>query len=152
MNARKLRKSSDDLGEAAYAKMKGFKCVGRKGRTFYFDILEEEIEVFESLNLEYINSTYHDFDACIMSLKKLTERLANSANLKKSINDLGTAAYLKMHGFKCAGRKHRNFYFEIADEDISKFDMLNLEYINSDYHEFDSAIMGLKKTGEYLSD
>lgn len=149
---KKLRKSSDDLGEAAYVRMKGFKCVGRKGRTFYFDVTLEELESFEALNLEYINSPYHDFDACIMSLKKVSERLASTANTKKGISDLGAAAYLKMHGFKCAGRNHRNFYFEIADEDLEKFDMLSLEYINSEYHNFDSAIMCLKKIGEYVSD
>lgn len=148
----KLRKASDDLGEAAYVRMKGFKCVGRKGRTFYFDVTQEELETFESLNLEYINSPYHDFDACIMSLKKVSERLAPTANTKKGISDLGAAAYLKMHGFKCAGRHHRNFYFEIADENLEKFDMLSLEYINSEYHNFDSAIMCLKKIGEYVAD
>lgn len=149
---KKIRKSIDDLGEAAYVRMKGFKCVGRKTRNFYFDIFDNEIETFESMNLEYINSPYHDFDNCIMSLKKVSDRLYDSANLSKPVQDLGAAAYLKMHGFKCSGRKNRNFYFEVADEDTEKFDLLNLEYINSKYHDFDSAIMSLKKMGDYLID
>jgi hypothetical protein len=146
-----VRRSVDDLGEAAYIRMKNYRCVGRKARSFYFDISEEEIETFESLNLEYINSPYHDFDSCIMSLKKVVERLTSTANMQKPVPDLGAAAYLKMHGFKCAGRRGRNFYFEVAEEDLEKFDMLNLEYVNSSYHAFDSAIMCLKKIGEYLS-
>lgn len=146
------RRSVDDLGEAAFVRMKGFKCVGRKGRSFFFDILDEEVEVFDTLNLEYINSPYHDFDSCIMSLKKVVERLSATANTRKPVHDLGAAAYLKMHGFKCAGRKTRNFYFEVAEEDSEKFDSLNIEYVNSHYHDFDSAIMSLKKIGEYLPD
>ena len=152
MEARKVRKPVDDLGEAAFARMEGFKCVGRKGRTFYFDIPEEAVETFDNLNLEYINSPYHDFDSCIMSLKKVAERLSTMANARKPVHDLGAAAYLKMHGFKCAGRRTRNFFFEVAEEDSDKFDMLNIEYVNSHYHDFDSAIMSLKKIGEYLPD
>lgn len=147
-----IRRSVDDLGEAAFVRMKGFKCVGRKGRTFYFDIPEDQIDVFDTLNLEYINSPYHDFDSCIISLKKVAERLTATANTRKPVHDLGAAAYLKMHGFKCAGRRTRNFYFEVADEDMEKFDILNLEYVNSHYHDFDSAIMCLKKIGEYLAE
>jgi len=147
-----VRKSVDDLGEAAYIRMKGYKCVGRKVRNFYFDVPEDQVEVFDSLNLEYINSPYHDFDSCIMSLKKVVERLSPTANMRKPVPDLGAAAYLKMHGFKCAGRKTRNFYFEVEEEEQDKFDRLNLEYVNSYYHDFDSAIMSLKKIGDYLSD
>ena len=126
-----IRKPVDDLGEAAFARMKGYKCVGRKGRTFFFDVTEESVIQFEDLNLEYINSPYHDFDACIMSLKKVVERLREpSTMIRKTVSDLGAAAFVKMHGFRCAGRKTRNFYFEVADEDVEKFDSLNLEYIS----------------------
>ena len=147
------RKPVNDLGEAAFARMKGYKCVGRKSRTFYFDVPEDSTDKFEDLNLEYINSPYHDFDACIMSLKKVIERLMEpNGMVRKTVSDLGAAAFVKMHGFKCVGRKTRNFYFEVAQEDIEKFDSLNLEYINSQYHDFDSAIMSLKKISEFLAD
>jgi hypothetical protein len=142
-----------DLGEAAFAKMKGFRCVGRKGRSFFFDVPVGAEEKFDALNLEYINSPYHDFDACIMSMKKVADRLSEPrGQLRKAVSDLGSAAYLKMHGFKCAGRRGRNFFFEVADEDVEKFDMLNFEYVNSQYHDFDSAIMCLKKIGEYMAE
>lgn len=147
-----VRKQVDDLGEAAYVRMKGYKCVGRKGRGFYFDISEDDTDQFDAMNLEYINSPYHDFDSCIMSLKKVKERLSSTANVRKPVSDLGAAAYLKMHGFKCCGRRGRHFFFEVADEDVEKFDMLNLEYINSHYHDFDSMLMSLKKVPECLPD
>ncbi len=147
-----LRKMVPELGEAAFVKMKGFKCVGRKGRNFFFDVFKEDEEKFDDLNLEYINSPYHDFDACIMSLKKVADRLAKpNGQSRMPVPDLGAAAYMKMHGFKCAGRKTRNFYFDVEDEDTEKFEMLKLEYVNSTYHDFDSAIMCMKKIGEFLA-
>lgn len=150
---KQVRKNVSDLGEAAFVKMKGYKCVGRRGKNFYFDMPKEDESKFDMLNLEYINSPYHDFDACIMSMKKVAERLAEpNGSLRKTVSDLGAAAYLKMHGFKCAGRKTRNFYFEVVEDDLEKFDVINLEYVNSTYHDFDSAIMCLKKIGEYLAD
>lgn len=148
-----IRKVVSELGEAAFIKMKGFKCVGRKGRNFYFDVFKEDEGKFDDLNLEYINSPYHDFDACIMSLKKVAERMAKPSGMpRKSVSDLGAAAYMKMHGFQCAGRKTRNFYFEVEETDSDKFDALGFEYVNSTYHDFDSAIMCMKKIGEFLSD
>ena len=71
MNAKTIRKSTEDLGAAAYLRMHGFKLVGRKGKTFYFDMLQEEEEAFNEATFEYPNSPYHDFDANIMALKKL---------------------------------------------------------------------------------
>lgn len=71
MNANKIRKSTEDLGIAAYLRMHGFKVVGRKGKLFYFDIMKEEEKAFNEAVFEYPNSPYHDFDAHIMALKKL---------------------------------------------------------------------------------
>jgi hypothetical protein len=147
---RSVQREISDLGEAAYAKMKGFRCIGRRGRCFYFEVVDNEAK-FDAINLEYINSSCHDFDACIMSMKKVAERMAEpTRSLRKSVSDLGSAAYLRMNGFKCAGRKGKNFFFEVEDEDADKFDALNFEYVNSLYHDFDSAIMCLKKIGEYF--
>ena len=80
----------------------------------------------------------------------------SSKKARRSVSDLGMAAYVKLHGFKCLGRKGRNFYFEV-DEDSPRhnemsFDHLTVEYVNSPMHEFDSAIMSLKKMGEFLQD
>lgn len=67
----------------------------------------------------------------------------------KCVNDLGVAAYIKLHGYRCLGRKGRNYYFEVENNDI-KFEKLIVEYINSSMHDFDSALMSLKKIGEYV--
>lgn len=71
----KIRKAVSDLGTASYLKMFGMKCVGKKNRNFYFDLLPEEVKQFEELRIEYSNSPFHDFDANLMSLKKLGEYL-----------------------------------------------------------------------------
>lgn len=70
--------------------------------------------------------------------------------IRKSVSDLGVAAYVKMHGFKCVGRKNRNFFFELYDDQDSEFDQLTFDYANSPMHDFDSCIMSLKKLPEYL--
>lgn len=146
-----IRKAVDDLGEAAFARMKGYRSCGRKGRTYYFEISEDLNEKFDDINLEYINSPYHDFDSCIMALKKVKDRLLDTEMNRKSVPDLGSAAFVKMHGFRVIGRKTRNFYFEVSNDDIEKFESLNLEYINSSYHDFDAAIMSLKKISEFMT-
>ena len=71
MNTNLVRKSTEDLGAAAYLRMHGFKVVGRKGKIFYFDIMREEEEAFNEALFDYPNSPYHDFDMNIMVLKKL---------------------------------------------------------------------------------
>lgn len=68
----------------------------------------------------------------------------------KTISDLGVSAYLRMHGFKCVGRKARNFYFELDEDQSNEFDQLTFDYANSPMHDFDSCIMSLKKLPEYL--
>ena len=70
--------------------------------------------------------------------------------VRRAVSDLGSAAYVKMHGFKCIGRKNRNFYFEMEETDVNQFDQLCYEYSNSPMHDFDSQIMSLKKLPEYL--
>ena len=66
---------------------------------------------------------------------------------KKSVSDLGAAAYLLMHDLKVIGRKGKDFYFKF-DETV-QFDQLTLDYLSSEFHRFDSCIMSLKKIGEY---
>jgi hypothetical protein len=70
--------------------------------------------------------------------------------IRKSVSDLGVAAYLRLHGFKCIGRKARNFYFELDEEQSDEFSQLCFDYGNSPMQDFDNCIMMLKKLPEYL--
>jgi hypothetical protein len=70
--------------------------------------------------------------------------------MRKSVSDLGVAAYLKMHGYKCSGKKSRNFYFDIKQDESNKFDSLCIEYLNSICHSFDAELMSMKKLPDYL--
>lgn len=72
--------------------------------------------------------------------------------LRKNVSDLGVAAYLRLHGFKCVGRKGRNYYFELPVDQSNEFDQLTIDYSNSEFHTFDSCLMSLKKLPEYLPD
>jgi len=68
----------------------------------------------------------------------------------KSVSDLGAAAYILMHNFKVIGRRGKDIYFSINEKQTpEEFDQLNLDYLSSEYHRFDSCIMSLKKIGEY---
>lgn len=60
-----------DLGVAAFIKLSGFKLKEKRGKEFFFEILEEEQEEFKQKQIEYINSPFNDYDQCLMSLKKL---------------------------------------------------------------------------------
>lgn len=68
---RMVHKSVSDLGAAAYIMMLKYKVVGKKDKSIYFEVNEDEVEQFESLLLEYLQSEFHRFDACLMSLKKI---------------------------------------------------------------------------------
>lgn len=67
-----VHKFVTDLGAAAYIMMHKYKVVGKKGKAIYFEVDEDEVENFDSLQLEYANSEFHRFDSCLMSLKKIT--------------------------------------------------------------------------------
>lgn len=73
----------------------------------------------------------------------------NEPIVQKSVNDLGIAAYLMMHGYKVIGRRNRSVYFEIKESEAVEFDGLGFEYLSSPYHQFDSNLMAIKKIGEY---
>jgi hypothetical protein len=76
--------------------------------------------------------------------------MEKKVRIRRAVSDLGVAAYVKMHGFKCIGRKTRNFYFEMDEDQMNEFDQLTFDYANSPMHDFDSCIMSLKKLPEYL--
>ena len=87
-----------------------------------------------------------------MGLKKLQDFNLNHSNSSKNyVSDLGVAAYLLMHKFKLTSKLGKNYYFDIASqEEENQFNELNLEYTNSEFHDFDSKIMSLKKIGSFF--
>jgi hypothetical protein len=70
--------------------------------------------------------------------------------IAKFVTDLGAAAYIMMHKYKVIGKRGKSIYFEVDEEEEDMFDNLNLEYLSSEYHRFDSCLMSLKKIGEYM--
>lgn len=70
---RTVQKNVSDLGIAAYLKMNGFKFVSRRGKNIYFEVSEKDQHNFEDTIFEYLNSPFHEFDACLMALKKIGE-------------------------------------------------------------------------------
>lgn len=81
------------------------------------------------------------------TLERKKERMTMN---KKSVSDLGAAAYILMHDYKVIGRQGRDIFFSINDKETAeKFDQLTLDYLSSEFHRFDACIMSLKKIGEY---
>ena len=74
----------------------------------------------------------------------------NDKMVHKCVTDLGVAAYIMMHKYKVIGRKGKSIYFEVAHSEIDEFESLQMEYLSSEYHRFDSCLMSLKKIGEYM--
>jgi hypothetical protein len=70
--------------------------------------------------------------------------------MKKTVSDLGIAAYVMMHGYKVVGRKSRNIFFDVDEADLAEFDRLTFEYLSGAHRQFDTFLMSLKKIGEYL--
>jgi hypothetical protein len=70
---KQVRKQISDLGIAAWLNMHGYKFVGKKGRTVYFDIKETEVKEFEKLYFEYFDSLCSKFDMCLLNIKKFGE-------------------------------------------------------------------------------
>lgn len=68
----------------------------------------------------------------------------------KCVTDLGAAAYVMMHKYKVVGKKGKSVYFEVAADETADFDDLQMEYLSSEFHRFDSCLMSLKKIGEYM--
>jgi hypothetical protein len=150
MNNDTVHKSIHDLGVAAYILLQGYPLAGRKDKTFMFSVKKDKLKEFEDMKTAYLFSEYHYFDHCLMGLKKL-EEYPFGINSNKFVTDLGAAAFLLMHKFKLIGKKGRAFYFEVASKnDETQFDELNLQYASSEFHDFDSKLMSLKKIGEFV--
>jgi len=150
MSLNKIVKQQSDLGIAAYLLMNKFNLLGKKDKTFYFEINNEDEVKFDELIVSYLLSEFHYFDHCLMGLKKLPDfNIKNSSDY--FVTDLGVAAYLLMHKFKLTSKIGKNYYFDVSsnDEEI-QFNELNIQYTNSDFHDFDSKIMSLKKIGSFF--
>lgn len=63
------------------------------------------------------------------------------------VSDMGSCAYLLMHGFKITGYcKHdRAFTFDIYENEKADFEEKQNDYLNSEFHRFDSFLMSIKK-------
>lgn len=61
------------------------------------------------------------------------------------VNDLGVAAFIMMHGFKVVKKINNTLYFDVAPSEVDEFERLQMEYLNSDFHRFDSFLMAIKK-------
>ena len=149
-NTKRTTRVVGDLGISAYILMHGFKLAGKKDRSFVFFVEDDKIEQFNQLKFNYLFSEFHYFDHCLMGLKKLEDYMPASNPMEEanisSVNDLGIAAYLLMHKFKICAKRSKTFYFETpTEEERKQFDETNWQYTSSEYHEFDSKIMSLKK-------
>lgn len=68
----------------------------------------------------------------------------------KKVYDLGAGAYLMMHGYKAIRRtKDKAIVFSLDPADVDEFDEKQIDYLNSEFHRFDSCLMSLKKLSVY---
>jgi len=79
-------------------------------------------------------------------------RKITGPTVRKPIDDLGIAAYLKMFGWRVIGRKGKTIVFEVAESDEQEFDKTAFEYLSTPYYAFASKLMLLKKMGQYCPD
>lgn len=71
-------------------------------------------------------------------------------SVDREVNDLGASAYLLMHGYKVIGKKGKAIVFEVEEDEVDMFEQRTMEYLSSEFHRFDSCLMSLKKTSEYM--
>ena len=151
----------NDLGVAAYILMHGYCVIGKKARSIYFECDDEESSAeFDRLVLEYQPpNEFYTFDSCLMFLKKINESEPGELDpaIHKTVNDLGVAAFLSMQeyqpnsiGVRVIGKKGRYVYFEHPEGKDEQFNRLTYQYFPSQFQNYDSNLMGLKKIGEYM--
>lgn len=156
-----IHKFVNDLGVAAYALMHGYAVIGKKGRSIYFEVQDEEDgKNFDKLVLEYQPpNEFYTFDSCLMFLKKINECVPEEIDERqtKVVSDLGVAAYLLMKeyadksiGVQVTGKKGKYVYFYCPEGKSEEFDRLCYQYLPSSFQTYDSNLMALKKIGEYM--
>jgi hypothetical protein len=156
-----VHKYVNDLGVAAYILMHGYAVIGKKARSIYFECENEEAsKEFDRLVLEYQPpNEFYTFDSCLMFLKKINECVPEtlSESVNKVVSDLGVAAYLLMHeyrpksiGVRVIGKRGKYVYFEHPEGRGEDFERLSYQYLPSQFQNYDSNLMALKKIGEYM--
>lgn len=72
-----------DLGTASYLMLHEYKknklnieVIGKKNRLVYFKVDPDKIKEFEQISFEYLRSPFHQYDSCLMSLKKIGEYIS----------------------------------------------------------------------------
>jgi hypothetical protein len=66
--------------------------------------------------------------------------------IQKRLTDMGACAYLLMHGYKCRyDRGTKEFVFNVLDTEEQDFEDKQDDYLDSEFHRFDSCLMSLKK-------
>ena len=157
----RIHRYVNDLGVAAYILMHGYPVIGKRGRSIYFECLNEKMaSEFDSVVLEYQPpNEFYTFDSCLMFLKKINESIPEEIDdsINKVVSDLGVAAYLLMQnyrgndiGVKVIGKKGRYVYFEHNPDKGDAFESLSYEYLPSQFHAYDSNLMALKQIGDYM--
>ena len=152
------QRTVNDLGVAAYILMHGYVVTGKKGRSIFFEVPEDDQE-FDALMLEYQPpNDFYTFDSCLMYLKKLSEhppREDLDEDRIKIVSDLGIAAYLLMHeykpkalGVKVVGKRGKFVYFHVPEDKDYEFERLEYQYLPSQFQTYDSNLMALKKIRE----
>jgi hypothetical protein len=84
-------------------------------------------------------------------MKNEKENVELEPVVRKTVDDLGAAAYLLMMGWKVIGKREKSFVFEVEQSSEMEFSNHHLEYLNSDFHRFDSCLMSLKKMHQQVS-
>ena len=150
----------NDLGVAAYILMHGYPVIGKRGRSIFFEVLEDDKD-FDELVLEYQPpNEFYTFDSCLMFLKKISElppRDDLDVDRIKTVADLGIAAYVLMHeykvkplGTKVVGKRGKFVYFYVPEGKDTEFERLEYKYLPSQFQTYDSNLMALKKIREYM--
>jgi len=161
MNTSSKNRFVNDLGVAAYLLMHGYAVVGKRGRSIYFEVPDDDAEAFDKLVLEYQPpNEFYTFDSCLMYLKKINELIMPTdldESKLKIVADLGVAAYLLMQeyrtnrlGARVVGKKGKYIYFEVPEGKNQAFERLTYQYLPSPFQTYDSNLMALKKHGEYM--
>jgi hypothetical protein len=68
-----------------------------------------------------------------------------------TVNDIGLASYMLLHGHSVVAKRNRSVYFEINEDEVDEFNKLQMEYLSSEFHRFDSCLMSLKKMSDSMS-
>lgn len=156
MSNNKSNLTVEDMGAAAYLNLHGYKISSKNGRQYVFEAVAESPDArsrsrdFNRTKFDYLSSQFHDFDAKLMSLKKMGDYRPDAPKGGRmfDVDDLGEAAYLNMNGFKIIGKDGTVVHFEVNQGDEGEFGRHRSDYISSPYFLFDSKLRYLRKLNQ----